>query len=106
MPDCFISYVSQDQQLADFIRKHLLAQRLEVFMAPVSIQPGEQWSDVIKQNLLSSSWVIFLASRVACSSPYVQQELGMALGTSKRLVPVVWEIPPSQLPGWTTNFKH
>ncbi len=31
---------------------------------------------------------------------HVQQELGAALSAQKRIVPVVWDLDPSALPGW------
>ena len=100
MPDCFISYSSKDQLLANFVHSELSRQGLSVFMASVSLKPGENWSDSIRANLKASSWVILLASRDACQSAYVLQETGMAMITDKRLIPIVWDISPSELPGW------
>lgn len=105
MPDCFISYASQDEKLAHFIHDEIKGHGLEVFMAAASLRPGQQWSKMIKNNLKNSKWVILLASQAACGSAYVQQELGMALGDAKRVVPIVWDIAPSQLPGWV-NQSH
>jgi len=100
MPDCFISYSSKDQSLANFVHSELTKQGLSVFTASVSLKPGENWSDIIRANLKSSSWVILLASRAACQSAYVLQETGMAMATDKRLIPIVWDIDASELPGW------
>lgn len=105
MPDCFISYSSHDEQLASFIYSELESHEIDVFMAAVSLSPGEDWSPKIRQNLALSSWVIFLASRAGSQSPFVQQELGMALGANKTLVPIVWDMPPEELPGWISE-KH
>lgn len=105
MPDCLVIYSSHDQQLADFVASQLHAQDLEVSMAPLPTAPGDQWSVTVKQNLLSSAWVVFLASVEACKSTYVQQELGKALGASKRVVPVVWDMSPNQLPNWTSQYS-
>lgn len=49
--------------------------------------------------------VLFLASKAACSSPFVQQELGAALITKKQLVPIVWDMSPADLPGWIKNYQ-
>jgi len=49
--------------------------------------------------------VILLASRSACSSAFVNQEVGGALLTSKKLVPIVWDMDPSDLPGWTKEIQ-
>ncbi len=100
MPDCFISYSSKDQELADFIYSELSKQGLTVFMASVSLKPGENWTDSIRNNLKYSSWVILLASRSACQSAYVLQESGMAMITDKKIIPIVWDISPAELPGW------
>jgi len=105
MPDCFISYSNQDQKLADFVCTELKQHGVDVFMATVSLKPGDQWSETIRINLKTSNWIIFLASRAACASAYVQQELGMAMGDLKRIIPIVWDMDPSQLPGWT-NQAH
>ena len=79
MSDVFISYASSDEKLAKFLYRHLSKEGLDVFMASVSVQLGEKWSLEILNNLRLSSWILFLASKDACSSPYVQQELGAAL---------------------------
>jgi hypothetical protein len=103
MADVFISFSSKDEQLANFVRDHLVASNVAVFLAPVSLQPGQQWSEEVLKALRGSSWVIFLASRAACASAWVQQELGVAIGMQKKLVPVVWDMPPSELPGWAAR---
>jgi hypothetical protein len=100
MADCFISYSTKDQRLADWIAMELQRHGLTVFMASATLTPGANWSTSIRKNLQTSEWVVFLASRAACESPWVQQELGMAIGASKRLIPILWDIEPSQLPGW------
>lgn len=100
MADCFISYSTQDQRFAEYVFAEMKRHSLVPFMAALSLQPGTPWSTTIRQELSNSSWLIFLASRAACSSAFVQQELGMALAGGKRIVPVVWEITPSELPGW------
>lgn len=105
MPDIFISYSTNDEPFAQFLHQHLRAEGLDVFMASVSLLPGQRWAPEILGALKASAWVLFLASRAACASPYVQQELGAALITEKKLVPIVWDLPPSQLPGWLNQIQ-
>jgi|SRR5688572_8441084 len=88
-----------------FVHDHLVSEDVRVFLAPASLLPGQNWSQEVLTALRDSSWVIFLASRAACSSPWVQQELGAALIAQKKLVPVVWDLPPAELPGWVRNFQ-
>lgn len=105
MADCFISYSSEDEEFADYVASELRAHGLSVFHASDSLNPGDDWSEEIKRKLNGSTWVIQLASRMACQSPWVQQELGMAVGGSKTLIPVVWDMPPNELPGWAPESQ-
>ncbi len=100
MPDIFISYSTVDQKLANFVHKHLGEESLDVFLAPISIEAGSPWRDEILDNIRDADWLVFLASKEACKSNYVQQELGAALGLEKNIVPILWDMPPEELPGW------
>lgn len=103
MTDCFISHSSQDADLASFVRDQLRRQGIDVFLARSSIRPGAHWTEEVWSRLRSSPLVIFLASRAACRSAFVQQELGHALGEDKRIVPIIWDIDPGELPGWISR---
>jgi hypothetical protein len=105
MPDCFISYSSKDQELANIVYAELTRHGITAFMASASLQPGQQWSAEILANLRSSNWVILLASRHAASSAFVNQEIGGALLSSKRVVPIIWDMSPSELPGWASGLQ-
>ena len=105
MTDAFISYASEDEKLARFVHEHLSAEGITTFLASVSIRPGEHWSPTVISELRTAQWVIFLASRAACNSAYVQQELGIAIGANKKIVPIIWEIRPSELPGWAAGLQ-
>lgn len=105
MTDCFISYATADRRFADLIHSELSRHGISVFMAAASLKPGQQWTKEIHAHLRASSWVVFLASRTACTSAYVNQELGMALGSSKKVVPIVWDMEPSNLPGWVNQSQ-
>lgn len=100
MPDCFVSYSSKDLPFATAVHRDLTAQGVDTFLAAISLRPGDSWTPVIHEALRQSSWVILLASRAACASAYVQQEIGRALGGNKKLIPVVWDMAPEELPGW------
>jgi len=105
MPDCFISYSSNDEGLASFVRDELQRLNVDVFMASASVRPGERWSPAILAALANSGWVLLLASRAASRSAYVNQEIGVALAGSKRLIPVVWDMSPAEIPGWAAGFQ-
>ncbi len=105
MPDVFISYSVQDEKVARFVRDHLLHQKLNVFLASISLEPGHKWTPQIFSALKSTKWVFFLASESALKSHNVQQELGAALITEKKIVPIMWDIDPEQLPPWIAQYQ-
>ncbi len=105
MPDCFISHASVDGTFARAVMEHLEAHDLDVFLASVSIVPGEPWSPAILQALRNSKCVIFLASKAACQSVFVQQEVGGAVVANKALIPIVWDIAPTELPAWAKQCQ-
>lgn len=105
MPDVFISYSTQDQPLANFMHKHLIDEGIQTFMAASSLEVGQQWSSEIIQNLKDSKWVLLLASKAACKSNYVNQEIGGTVVAEKKLVPIVWDMPPENLPGWAKEYQ-
>lgn len=98
--NCFISYSKTDSEIARSIHHSLVSLGVETFLAELTIIPGDDWTEEIWDNLRMSDCVIFLASKAACKSPFVQQELGGAKYDSKRIIPIVWDISPSDLPGW------
>lgn len=105
MTDVFISHAQADLLLAEYLHRHLTQEGLSVYLASVSVSPGQRWQQAILDNLHSSTWVICLASRAACESHWVMQEMGMAIGANKKLVPFVWDISPKALPGWMRQYQ-
>lgn len=87
------------------MRDHLLHQKLNVFFASISLEAGHKWTPRIFKSLKESEWVFFLASESALQSNNVQQELGVALITEKKIVPIMWDIEPSQLPVWISQYQ-
>lgn len=105
MPDVFISYSAKDEELAQVIHGHLQLQKLEVFMASISLNHGEHWTPQIIEALRKSEWVFLLASKNALMSPNVQQEMGGAIFGKKKLVPIMWDVDPTDLPKWIADFQ-
>ena len=105
MSDVFISYSVKDEELAQFVRSHLLAQGLSVFIASISLNPGERWTPQIIEQLRASEWVCLLASKNALASANVQLEVGGAIFGKKKLVPIMWDVQPTELPRWISDFQ-
>lgn len=105
MPDVFISYSVKDENLAQFVRDHLLKHELDVFLASVSLNTGEHWTSQIVEALRNSAWVFLLASKNALDSANVQHEAGGAVFGKKKLVPIMWDIEPNDLPRWIADYQ-
>ena len=105
MPDVFISYSVKDEQLAQFVRQHLAQQGLDVFLASISLKQGEHWTPQIINALRASGWGFLLASKNALASANVQQEVGGAIFGQKKLVPIMWDIDPHEMPRWITDYQ-
>jgi hypothetical protein len=76
----------------------LAAQDLSVFLASISLKPGERWSPKIIEELRASDWVCLLATKAALESANVQMEVGGAVFGQKKLVPIMWDVQPADLP--------
>jgi len=105
MADVFVSHASSELRLANFLKRHLEAEGHSVYVAALDMQPGQKWMPAILDSLKSSPWVICLASRKACASAWVMQEMGAAIGANKKLVPIVWDQSPSELPAWMRQYQ-
>jgi hypothetical protein len=105
MPDVFISYSTKDEELAQFVRNHLESGGLSVFLASISLNPGERWTPKIVEQLRGSEWVCLLASKDALASANVQMEAGAAIFGNKKLVPIMWNVSPDDLPRWISDYQ-
>ena len=105
MADLFISYAREDAAVAQAFYKHLTAAGLRVFLDTASLAPGSQWSQKLREELRAAHTVLVLASRKAMQSAMVNQESGAATLNDKKVIPVVWDMDPSQLPGWLREYQ-
>lgn len=105
MSKCFISHATRDAAFANFVGQQLVASGVPTFLAPVGIEPGARWSEAIRKELESSAVVFFLASREACKSPSVLMEIGGAWLRGKTIIPITWDMGPSELPSWISETQ-
>jgi hypothetical protein len=105
MAKVFISYSVKDEESANKLYESMTHLGIDAFMAGISIEPGQQWSDEIFKHLREAKWVFFLASKKSCESQSVQQELGGALIQEKTIIPILLDIKPEELPGWIDRHQ-
>lgn len=100
MPDVFISYSSQDSELARWIFDQLRARDISTFLAELSLDGGANWKSEIMKNLSESDFVLFLATPHSCRSDAVKHEIGGALVLNKAFVPIMANVQVQDLPAW------
>lgn len=105
MPDIFISYSHQDEELANKLKKSFDEHQLSTFLAGLSLPAGENWTENILESLRSAKWVFVLATPDSMASNAVQQEIGGALYGKKNIVPIMVGLGPEDLPRWLSDFQ-
>jgi hypothetical protein len=90
-PRVFISYSRNDSDWARKLAEALRKQDVDVWLDAWEVSPGEPWQEALETGLRSSDAVVVLVSNSVAHSPHVLFELGAALGTGKKLIPVLSE---------------
>jgi len=101
----FVSYSTKDIQVVQFVKQSLENSIVEVSVAEYSVFPGEQLNTGIIDAIKNCDLFVLLWSRNAKYSDYVPQEIGVARGYSKTILPVVLE-DGLQLPGFINDLKY
>ena len=105
MASIFISYAREDASIAQEFYNRLTAAGLSAFLDTASLSPGSRWSLKLREELKAAGTVLVLASQKAVRSAMVNQELGGAALDGKKVIPVVWDMDPAQLPGWLREYQ-
>lgn len=113
MSQVFLSYSSEDADVAHRVVRALRAGGIQVWMAPESIRPGDVYNEAIVAGLRSSDALAVLVSRAANGSRHVAREVALADDLRKTIYPVRIEaVQPSDgltyylsLPQWIEWHK-
>lgn len=105
MPKVFISYSARDGEVARQLYSFLQVAGAEPFLAEVDLNPGVKWKEEILNALRNSTWVFFLATPNSCLSQAVAHEVGASLVLNKKLIPLMWNVTPKQLPPWVDDTQ-
>jgi len=101
----FISYSTKDLEIVNKVQNILQDSQIEVFIAEYSAKPGEPLSLRIQQAIETCDIFILLWSRNSKISEWVPQEIGIAKGLSKTILPLVLN-KDLNLPGFISNLKY
>ncbi len=92
MTQVFISHSSNDSQFARQLVDQLSAAGVPIWIAPDSIEPGEEWVDAIERGLNTSTHLVLLISPTAITSRWVKLEMSagirLAVEGRLRIIPV------------------
>lgn len=85
----FISYSSSDKKAAGLLKSYITSfAGFSCFLAHEDIMPSQNWEDKILTKLRDSDLFVPLISETSSFSPYVNQEIGMALALQKPIIPL------------------
>jgi hypothetical protein len=96
--DVFLSYSTQDKDEAREIYSALVNAGKKCFMAEKSLQPGDNFQDEIRAALQASTDIWILVSPRSIRSAWVQREVSAAWALDKRIVPILLQCSPIDLP--------
>ena len=85
----FLSFASEDKVTAGQYKVHLEKYYgFQVFVAHEDNVPSCDWDPEIEENISSSDIFTVLISEKSKTSPFVNQEIGMAIGKGLRIFPI------------------
>jgi TolB-like protein/lipoprotein NlpI len=82
----FVSYASQDAEVAQKVCSTLEAAGFSCWMAPRNVKPGAQYADAIVRALTEARTLVLLLSANAISSSHVGRELERAASKRKQII--------------------
>ena len=89
MAQAFISYASDDATFADLTKMKLKETCIDVWLDHGSLRPGGECRNAIDNGISSSDTMIVIITPQSCQSPYVTYEWGFALGSGKKVIPLL-----------------
>ena len=90
----FVSYSSDDKYLAGDVKRILEQYGLTVFLAHDDIEPTFEWQTEIIKNLNECDVFIPILTRSFSNSEWTDQEVGMAFGLEKLIIPLKVDTDP------------
>ena len=85
----FISHSSYDKPWVDWIAKNAMNFGIVPYLYEYDIQPGKSIAQKVKEEIRKSNAFVVLITANSQFSNYVQQEIGVAEGFGKRIIPLV-----------------
>lgn len=84
----FISHSSKDIKFIRALKKHL-DQHFTAWISSDDLRPAKDISEKISSKLSECDYIIFILTKNALHSSYVNQEIGFALAANKNVLPII-----------------
>lgn len=101
----FISYSTRDLPTANALASWINHAGAAAFIAEYAVEPGQPLATDIVSAIRNCDLFLLLWSSNARGSEWVPQEIGIAKGTGKPIMPVVLH-PGLELPGFIRDLKY
>lgn len=96
--DVFISYSHRDESVGIWLADELRKEKIRVFLSSSELSAGDNFSEGIKDALRDTKELWLIASPHSLDSEWVMTEWGAAWAMGKRVVPVLHNCLPGNLP--------
>ena len=87
-PLVFLSYGKDDTNAATIVHEGLKNMGIDCFFAPDDLSVGQDFRIKLMEKIKSCATIVVLISQHYHTSVYTDQELGIALGLDKRIIPI------------------
>lgn len=89
--DVFISYAHKDREFVERLASDLHQRGAQVFFDRSDLRPGDEWRQVILDNIRGCKVFIFIVSPISVTRPEVLWELEQARQAQRRVIPVIYQ---------------
>ncbi len=101
----FISYSHRDGTRARHVKQLLEVTGAQVFLAELSVPPGDDLANKIISAIKGCDLFVLLWSHHAKNSEWVPQEIGIARGSNRPVIPVVLH-KSAEVSGFLKGLKY
>jgi hypothetical protein len=96
--DLFLSFGTPDRRAAEDLARRIRVRGLRLFFSDESILAGDEFRTQIRKAVRNSQEMVTLATPRSIDRDWVRNEWALAMAMEKRIVPLLQELEPGQLP--------
>lgn len=105
--DLFISYASENKDIADYIVDKIEKRGYKCFIAPRDIRTGSEYAVEIIRGISNSTAILLVFSSKLDKSHYVLREINSAVSRNRPIIPLrIEDFLPSEAMGFYLGPTH